>query len=66
MTDSSFAALTAIRSPRGHLRSALEEAVRAHLDELRTEAEAQHKAGAHELNLQEPGPALDVRCRQQR
>lgn len=38
-------------SQRGRLRSAQEEAVRAHLYELRTESKAQYKAGAHELNL---------------
>jgi hypothetical protein len=39
-------------NPRGHLRSALEEAIRAHLDELKAEAEARYQAGAHELNFE--------------
>jgi len=39
-------------SPRGRLRSAHEEAMRAHLDELKAQAEAAHKAGAAELNLE--------------
>ena len=39
-------------NPRGHLRPALEEAIRAHLDELKAEALARYLAGAHELNFE--------------
>ena len=38
--------------PPGRLRSALEGATGRHLDELKVEAEAAHKAGAHELNFE--------------
>jgi hypothetical protein len=38
-------------SQRGRLSSAQEETVRTHLYQLRTEAKARYKVGAHELNL---------------